>query len=258
MGRLDNKVVIITGAGRGMGRAAAILFAKEGAKVIVADRVAKGAEGGKDTVRMIREAAGEAVFIETDVSKAEDVKRMVKTAVDTYGKLDVLYNNAGICFYQLLPESTEENLERHIDVHVKGTWLGMKYAIPEMLKAGGGSVINVASFVAHGPHRGGFAYASSKAAVITLTKVVSNEYADKNIRVNVISPGTIDTPMSRGTYRSAQAEQRMAAVIPQRRLGRPEEIAQVALFLASDESSIVTGSEIIADGGILSDSRTGI
>jgi len=258
MGRLDGKVAIITGGGRGMGRAAVILFAKEGARVVVADRVADGEQGGKETVRMVKEAGGEATFVEVDVSKSKDVEKMVKKAVDTYGKLDVLYNNAGICIYQLLPDSTEENFDRHINVNVKGTWLGMKYAIPEMLKAGGGSVINIASFVAHSTHRGGFAYDTSKGAIITLTKVIANEYADKNIRVNVISPGTVDTPMARGTYRDAKAEERMAAVIPQRRLGKPEEIAQVALFLASDESSVVTGSEIVADGGILCDSRTGI
>jgi len=223
MGRLDSKVAIITGAGSGMGRAAAILFAKEGAKVVIVDWAT---EGGEETLKMVKEAGGEALFVRADVSKTEDVKKMIQTAVDTYGKLDVLYNNAAIAPYEPLLESTEENWEKVISINLKGIWLGMKYAIPEMLKAGGGSIINTV------------------------------EHAAQNIRVNCIKPGIIVTPMSAGCYGTPEARRRSEATVPQRRLGEPEEIAQVALFLASDESSLVTGTEILADGGIIADSHT--
>jgi NAD(P)-dependent dehydrogenase (short-subunit alcohol dehydrogenase family) len=253
VGRLDGKVTIITGGGSGMGRGASILFAKEGAKVVIVDLVA---EGGQETLRMVKEAGGEAIFVKADVSKTNDVKKMINTAVKTYGKLNVLYNNAAIAPYEPLIESTEENWEKVISTNLKGIWLGMKYAIPEMLKTGGGSIINTASFVVDAVQRGSAIYTASKGGVVAMSKVAAVEHAAQNIRVNCIKPGIIVTPMSAACYRTPEARRRSEATVPQRRLGQPEEIAQVALFLASDESSLITGTEILADGGIIADSHT--
>jgi NAD(P)-dependent dehydrogenase (short-subunit alcohol dehydrogenase family) len=252
MGRLDDKVAIVTGAGAGMGKAAAILFAKEGAKVVAAEWVA---EWGEEVVKTIKESGGEAVFVKTDVSKTEDVIRMVKTAVETYGKLDVLYNNAGIASdWAPTTDWTEENFEKVIGINVKGVWLGMKYAIPEMIKSGGGSIINAASIAADAAQRGSCIYAASKGAVISMSRVTAVEYADKNIRVNCIKPGDIRTPMLLGVL-DDEGIKRVVAGIPQGRLGEPEEVAQVALFLASDDSSHITGEKITVDGGIEADSH---
>jgi NAD(P)-dependent dehydrogenase (short-subunit alcohol dehydrogenase family) len=253
MGRLDGKVAIITGTGSGMGRSAALLFAKEGAKVVGVDWVK---EKGEETLSMIKEVGGESIFIKADVSRAEDVKKVVKTAVDTYGKLDVLFNNAAVAPYEPLIESTEENWEKVISINLKGVWLGMKYAIPKMLKVGGGSIINTASFVVDAAQRGSAIYAASKGGLVSMSKVAAVEHAAQNVRVNCIKPGIIVTPMSAACYGTPEARKRSEATVPMRRLGQPQEIAQVALFLASDESSLITGTEILADGGIEADSHT--
>lgn len=253
MRRLDGKVAIITGGGSGMGREASILFAEEGAKVVIVDWVA---EGGQETLRMVKEACGEAIFVRADVSKTEDVKRMIKAATDTYGKLNVLYNNAAIAPYEPLIQSTEENWEKVISVNLKGIWLGMKYAIPEMIKAGGGSIINTASFVVDAIQRGSAIYGASKGGVVVMSKVAAVEHAHQNIRVNCIKPGIIVTPMSLSCYGDPEARRRAEATVPMGRLGQPGEIAKVALFLASDESSLITGTEILADGGIIAYSHT--
>ena len=243
MGRLDGKVAIITGAGSGMGRAAALLFAKEGAKVVVADWVAGD---GEETVRMVKEAGGEAIFVQTDVSKAEDVKKMVKTAVDTYGKLDVLFNNAGIAELEMTPtpEIKEENWDKVIAINLKGVFLGMKYAIPEMLKSGGGSIINTASGAAVQPLPGIASYNASKGGVISLTRGTALEYARKNIRVNYINPGPTVSRLNPQWVTEIWEKHSASG-----RLANPEEIAQAALFLASDESSHVTASGVTVDGG---------
>jgi NAD(P)-dependent dehydrogenase (short-subunit alcohol dehydrogenase family) len=247
MGRLDGKVVIITGAGMGMGQAAAILFAKEGAKVVVADCLA---EAGEETVKMIKEAGGEAIFVKADVSKAEDAKNMVKQTVDTYGRLDVLYNNAGIRGEVApTPECTEENFDKVIAVNLKGVWLGMKYAIPEMLKTGGGSIINTASHTGERGTPNLPAYSASKGGVLAISRGTAMEYATKNIRVNCINPGTIATPFVIGGF-SSEARKFFMTTIPQGRLGEPEEVAYAALFLASDESSHITGHALVVDGGL--------
>ena len=251
MGRIDGKVAIITGAGAGIGRAAAILFAKEGAKVVVSDWVR---EGGEETVRIIKEAGGEAIFIKADVSKTEDVKKMIKSAIDTYGKLNVLYNNAAINSAELLVESTEENFEKIIAVNVKGVWLGMKYAIPEMIKSGGGSIINAASIAADMAQRRSSIYAASKGAIISMSRVAAVEYAALNIRVNCIKPGVILTPMAVHIL-SPEVLKHIEDGTPQGRLGKSEDVAQAALFLASDESSFVTGQKLTVDGGIEADSH---
>jgi len=247
MGRLDGKVANITGGGSGIGRATAVVFAKEGARVVVADWIA---EGGKETVSMIKEAGGEAIFIKTDVSKAEDIKNMIKTSVNTYGKLDILTNIAGIVGEEVSTiDCTEKVFNKIIAVNLNGVWLGMKYAIPEMLKTGGGSIVNTASIAALEAYKGIPAYAASKGGVISMSRVAAIEFAAKNIRVNCIAPGHIATPLFLGCWSPDQLKH-LEEIAPQGRLGKPEEIAQVALFLASDESSHITGQTIVADGGI--------
>ncbi|MBA7630448.1 Dihydroanticapsin 7-dehydrogenase [subsurface metagenome] len=249
MGRLDGKVAIITGAGSGIGQAAALLFAKEGAKVVGACRTA---ETGEKTVKMIKDTAGEAIFIKTDVSRAEDVQNMIKTTVDTYGKLDVLFNNAGIG--EQATAKTADCIEEHWDkvlaIDLKGTWLVMKYAIPEMLKAGGGSIINVASQMATRANVGFPSYTAAKGGILSLSRATAIEYAGNNIRVNVLEPGYINTPMAEGVVSNPERSKKVKQGTPQHRLGEPEEVARAALFLASDESSYITGAELAVDGGL--------
>lgn len=246
MGRLDNKVAIITGAGMGMGQAGALLFAREGAKVVVVDW---NAEAGEETVKMIKSAGGEAIFVKADVSKARDVESVVKKTIDAYGKLDVIYNNAAIIGRpDYIENMTEEEWEKIIAINLKGVWLGMKYAIPELLKSGGGSVINTASQCGDRGTRNLGVYCAAKGGVLALTRVVAMELAKKNIRVNALNPGIIGSPMVLNMPKEEQ--EGFAAIIPQKRLGKPEEVAYAALFLASDESSHVTGHTLVVDGGI--------
>ena len=204
MGRLDGKVALITGGSSGIGRATAILFAKEGAKVVVASR---GAKLGEETVRMIQQVGGQARFVKTDVSKAQDVKNLVRVGVDTYGRLDVLFNNAGIEGDVIRTvELSEENYDLVLDTNLKGVWLGMKYGIPEMLKTGGGVIVNTSSM--NGPIvalKGAPQYGASKAGVVALSRVVALEYATKNIRVNCINPGPTMTALFEG-IKEAQPE----------------------------------------------------
>lgn len=243
MGKLDGKVALITGAGSGIGRATALLLAKEGAKVTVVDRFPAG---GRKTVRMIEEAGGEAMFIKADVSRSADVEKMVKTTVDTYGRIDILYNNAGILgTYAPAVHTTEEEWDSIIDTNLKGVFLGAKYAIPAMVNQGGGVIINTGSTSGILGVAGMPAYSASKAGVIQLTKVMALECANLNIRVNCICPGGIRTPMVRDipeeTFRKGQ---------PVGRAGRPEEIAQAVLYLASDDASFATGAVLVVDGGV--------
>lgn len=248
MGKLDGKVAVITGAGSGFGRATSILFAKEGAKVVVNCRTA---ETGEETVRMIRKAGGEAIFVSADVSKAEDVKRMIKTAVDTYGKLDILYNNAGVGGGGSVTETTEEEWNKVVGTNLTGVWLGMKYAIPEMLKKGGGRIISTSSgggyFVTPGIPA---AYNASKAGVIMLTRTAAIEFVNQNIRINCICPGYCCTPMLMKRLVTEEAINEVNQKVPMKRMGTPEEVAQAALFLVCDESSsFITGECLVVDGG---------
>lgn len=246
MGKLDGKVALITGAGSGIGRATALLFVKEGAKVVVVDYVP---EGGEETVRMVREAGGEAIFIEADVSKAADVERMIKTTVDKYGRIDILYNNAGIMgAYTFTADTPEKNWDTILNINLKGVFLGSKYVIPVMLNQGGGVIINTASTAGMIGLPGLPAYCASKAGVVQLTKTIALEYADQNIRVNCICPGGILTPMTQ-LPDPAEAQPPFRQSQPMRRFGGPEEVAQAALYLASDDSSYVTGIALVVDGG---------
>ena len=252
--RLKNKVVIVTGAGSGLGRATALLFAREGAKVVVA---ANRDKDGEQTIKSIKEAGGEAILVRVDVTMAVDLENAVKAAVDKYGKLDIMLNNAGTPGPgKLIADITEEEWNQVISVNLTGVFLGTKYAIPEMLKGGGGAIINVSSVAALSPRRYTGAYSAAKAAVIQLTKVTALEYARKNIRVNCILPGPIDTPFftkvsGADPAKIAIFKEMVRNEVPLGRFAQPEEIARVALFLASDEASYITGAAFAADGGQL-------
>jgi len=252
--RLKGKVAIVTGAGSGLGRAAALLFAGEGAKVVVA---AHRDKDGEQTVKSIKEAGGDAIFAQVDVTKAADLEHAIKAAMDKYGKLNIMLNNAGTPGPgKLIADLTEEEWNRVISVNLTGVFLGTKYAIPEMLKGGGGVIINVSSVAAVSPRRYAGAYAAAKAGVIQLTRTTALEYARNNIRVNCILPGPIDTPFftkvaGGDPEKIAIFKEIVRNEVPLRRFAQPEEIARVALFLASDEASYITGAAFAADGGQL-------
>lgn len=247
MERLKDKVAAVTGAGSGIGREIALIFAREGAIVVVADCAA---EAGEETVRQVRESGGEAIFIKADVSQAGDAERMVRQTIEKYGRLDILCNNAGILGEVVsVGEASEENWDRVIAVNLKSVFLCSRYAVREMLKSGGGVIINSASIVGFVGLPGNTAYSASKGGVIQFTRTMALEYAASNIRVNCICAGWIDTPMNEnleaGVIRWTVRE------TPMGRLGKPEEVAKAALYLASDESSFVTGTTLVVDGGWL-------
>jgi len=245
MTRLEGRVAIITGAGSGIGRESALLFAREGAKVVVSDYVS---EVGEETVRQIKESGGEAIFIKTDVSKASDAERMVNKTVGEYGKLDILHNNAGILGkVAFTGDVTEEDWDRVISVNLRGVFLCSKYAVREMVKQEGGVIVNTASSMGLVGLPGNTAYSAAKGGVIQFTKTMSLEYASSNIRVNCICAGWIDTPMNENL--GERITSWTLRETPMGRWGRPEEIAQAALYLASDESSFVNGTALVVDGG---------
>ncbi len=251
--RLAGKVAMITGGASGIGRGAALLFAKEGAKLVIADM---NAAGGEDTVGGIKEAKGEACFVATDVSHAAEAQRAVQTAIDKYGKLDLLFNNAAIHPAGSVTAMPEEVWDRQMAVNLKGVFLCSKYAIPEMKKVGGGAIVNTSSVVGIVANVNNCAYTTSKAGVIMLTKQMALDYAPFNIRVNCICPGFVQTPMADDYFRfqpdPAAARQAVTALHPLGRLGKPDDIANGALYLVSDEASWVTGIALIIDGGLLS------
>jgi NAD(P)-dependent dehydrogenase (short-subunit alcohol dehydrogenase family) len=248
-GRVDGKIALVTGAGSGIGRATALVFAREGAKVLVADVVV---DGGEETVRQIKAAGGEALFIKADMAKAAEVEAMVQKAVTTYGRLDCAHNNAGIeGATGRTADYREEDWDRVIRVNLTGVWFCMKYEISQMLKQGGGAIVNTASDagllgVPQMP-----AYVASKHGVVGLTKTAALEYAKSGIRVNAVCPGVIKTPMvERITSQRAGRAERMAAAEPVGRMGKPEEIAEAVVWLCSEAASFVTGLPMSVDGGI--------
>ena len=248
-GRVSGKVALITGGGSGIGRATAIVFGREGAKVVVADY---NRAGGEETVRVIKNAGGEASFIEANVAVAKQVETMVAKTIETYGRLDCAFNNAGIEGEMggNLAECSEENWGRIIAINLTGVFLCMKYEIPQMLKHGGGSIVNTASAAGLIGLPGGTAYVASKHGVAGLTKSAALEYAKSGIRINAVCPGFIRTAMvERVVDGGSISEDAMVAAEPIGRIGKPEEIANVVLFLCSDDASFVTGLPMPVDGG---------
>jgi NAD(P)-dependent dehydrogenase (short-subunit alcohol dehydrogenase family) len=250
MGKLQGKTALITGAGSGIGRATALLFAQEGARVAVADWDEAGA---KNVVEEIGEGA---IPIKVDVSKAADVQKMIAAAVSRFGRLDILYNNAGVCVPVMLHELSEEAWDRTININLKGVFLGCKYALPEMIKQGGGVILNTASVAGLEGHCGLPDYCASKHGVIGLTKSIALDYAKYNIRANCVCPGAITTNLMKDVMARLtpqELERRMKdmapPVTPMNRSGDPSEIARPALFLCSDDASFVTGQAFAADGG---------
>jgi len=250
--RLKDKVAIVTGAGSGIGRAISLRFSEEGTKTAVVDCVV---EAGEETARMIKQSGGDAIFITADVAKASDVEAMVKRVVDEYGGIQIVCNNAGIMEWPRTSviEMTEETWDRVVSVNLKSMFLTCKYSVPEMIKSGGGSIINMSSVGGlvggyHGP-----AYCASKGGVIQLTKALAIDHIAQNVRVNCVCPGTIGTSMFFSQYGSdmERAMKFVGRKVPMRRLGEPKEIADAVLYLASEESSYVTGAVLVVDGGAL-------
>jgi NAD(P)-dependent dehydrogenase (short-subunit alcohol dehydrogenase family) len=248
--RLEGKVALITGAAGGMGKVAAERFAAEGARVIVTDVLD---EQGEATVAAIGEAGGQAAYVHADVSKAADAERMVAVAVERFGSLDFLYNNAGIMHAadESVVSTPEEVWDLTIDINLKGVFLGCRFGIPALLESGGGSIVNVASFVAlMGAANPQIAYTASKGGVLSMTREIAVQYARQGIRANAICPGPIETPLTAQILDTEEKRNRRLVHIPIGRFGRAEEVVQAALFLASDESSLMTGAALVVDGGI--------
>ena len=251
--RLKNKVAIITGVGSGQGRGAATIFAREGAKLVGCDWKR---EDGEITTSMVKQAGGAMVFAQADVSSAKDCENVVRTAMSTYGRIDILYNNAGVGFYSPLSmgdilNTPEEDWDRVLAINLKSMFLMCKYAIPEMIKTGGGSIVNTASIAALIGSEAAHAYTASKGGMIALGRALAVEFGPRNIRVNMICPGAIDTPMIAPVVDPLKKAGQAFMTSPIRRLGTPEDIANCALYLASDESTFVTGATFVVDGGFI-------
>ncbi|MGB7290798.1 MAG: SDR family oxidoreductase [Thermodesulfobacteriota bacterium] len=248
MSSFEGKVVLVTGGTSGIGRVTAVAFAREGAKIVVSGRRERE---GQETVDLVKKVGGEATFVKTDVAIEQDVKAMVEKTVATYGHLDYAFNNAGI---EQLPtplvEQGEETFDQIMDINVKGVWLSIKYEIPQMLKNGGGAIVNTASVAGLIGVPGIPIYIASKHAVLGLTKSVALEYAKSGIRINAVSPAAIETDMvDRFVGKEGDARQQLAFMHPIGRMGTPEEIANAVIYLCSDKASFITGQSLAVDGG---------
>jgi NAD(P)-dependent dehydrogenase (short-subunit alcohol dehydrogenase family) len=250
--RMREKVALVTGGGSGIGRAAALAFAGEGASVVVVD---VDAEQGHATVKAIEQAGGQAMFIRADVSQRADVEAMVLKAVEVYGKLDCAFNNAGIEGAVGLPvvDYPEDTWDRVIDINLKGVWLCMKYELAQMLKQGGGAIVNTASIAGLVGGTFGSAYYASKHGVVGLTKAAAIEYGNSAIRVNAVCPGVIRTEMADRLMKDNESiETAITALHPLGRLGTPQEVAETVVWLSSDQASFITGQALAVDGGYVS------
>ncbi len=249
-GQLEGKTALVTGGGSGIGRAASLAYAREGARVVAVDL---NTEGGEETVQMIKEAGGEAILVHADVSDPSGTQLMVDRAVAAYGSLDCAFNNAGVAGgreRRLTADYDEEDWDRVIGINLKGVWLSMKAEIPQMLKQGSGAIVNTASIMGLIAAQGSVAYMAAKHGVVGLTKAAALEYAGDNIRVNAVCPGYIDTPLLQPVLAAHEGfEQRVVSRHPVGRLGRPEEIAEAVIWLSSPAASFVTGHSMAVDGG---------
>ena len=245
--RIEGKVALISGGARGQGAAEAKLFAQEGAKVVFGDILD---DQGKQVEAEINEAGGEALYVHLDVTQEADWESAVETAVSRYGKLDILVNNAGITIRKNVEDTTEEDWDRIMAINAKGVFLGIKQAIPAMRQSGGGSIINISSTAGLvGSPYSGASYAATKGAVRLLTKATAIQYAKEGIRCNSVHPGLLETPMTKDMLADAAHREERTARIPLGRIGTAEDIAYGVLYLASDEASFITGSELVIDGG---------
>ena len=244
--RLKNKVAIVTGAGSGIGRSIALTFAREGAKVVVADLNEKG---GLETVDLVKKEKEEAIFVKVDVSQAEDIEQMVEDCLKKFGRVDILVNNAGIVKMSPLHETTEEDWDKILGVNLKSVFLSSKKVLPIMLSQGKGKIINVASIAGLVGFSNLGAYCASKGGIIALTREMALEYAPQKINVNCIAPGVIKTAMTKEMLADETTRKSLESSTPYPRLGEPEDIAQAAVYLASDESDFVNGEILVVDGG---------
>ena len=247
-GSLSGKVALITGGSSGIGRASALAFAREGAKVVIAD---VNTDGGEETAEIIRARDGDALFVHTDVTKATDVEAMVDKIVEAHDRLDCAFNNAGVLRSSSIVECTEEDWDLTMSVNLKGVWLCMKYEILQMLKQGGGAIVNTASIFGLAATGTGMAYIASKHGVVGLTKTGALQYAQKGIRVNAVCPGYTRTPMLKGIFEDPDREAAAIALHPMGRVGTPEDMAEAVVWLCSDAASFVTGHAMVVDGGYL-------
>lgn len=246
MGKLENKVVFITGAGMGMGREEAILFAQEGASIIVSDINEKA---GQETAKMIKETGGQALFIHMDVAEERDWIEAIKVSIQVFGKVDVLVNNAGILLFKTVEDTTSDDWDKIFSVNARGVFLGCKHVVPAMRKAGGGSIINISSIYGLIGAPSAAAYEASKGAVRELTKAAAVDLAKYNIRVNSVHPGLIDTPMTADILKDPVITKTVLCTTIMERPAKAIEVARPVLMLASDDSSYMTGSELVVDGG---------
>ncbi len=248
--RLENKVAIVTGAGKGIGWGIAKVFSNEGAKVVVIDW---DMEAGEKTAEEIRGSGGDAIFVKCDVSNEEEVKAMVQATLDKYGRIDVLVNNAGVGVYKPVLEATSEDWDHCLAVNLKGVFLCSKYAIPHMQEVGKGAIVNISSVHSHATVNGVAPYAASKGGITALTRNMAIDYGPA-IRVNAIAPGWTLTPLIQSIFDSYDDPAEQQRLVEQRqvmkRIGHPEDIGHAAAFLASDEASFITGTQLFVDGGL--------